>query len=160
LKYRGFADPSVTRRYRELFAGQDVSPQRIELRPHSPFEEYLSAHAEIDIALDPFPFSGSATTCTSLWMGVPVITCPGETFAGRHGLSHLSNVGLTETIAGDLDAYVDIAVRLAHDLPRLAQLRAGLREQMAASPLCDGPRFAANLTTLLRDVWQRWTAEG
>ena len=75
-------------------------------------------------------------------MGVPVVTCPGETFASRHSLSHLSNVGLTETIAHDLDEYVELAVSLAGDLPRLAVLRAGLRERMAASPLCDGKRFA------------------
>ena len=88
-------------------------------------------------------------------MGVPVITCPGETFASRHSLSHLSNVGLTETIAHDLDEYVELAVSLAGDLPRLAVLRAGLRERMAASPLCDGKRFATNLTSMLRDVWER-----
>ena len=57
-------------------------------------------------------------------------------------------MGLTETIAGDRDGYVKSAVDLAHDLPRLAALRARLRQQMAASPLCDGPRFAANLTVV------------
>jgi predicted O-linked N-acetylglucosamine transferase (SPINDLY family) len=93
-------------------------------------------------------------------MGVPVITCPGETFASRHGLSHLSNIGLTETIAGDLEEYVDLAVRLAGDLPRLSALRAGLRGRMAASPLCDGKGFAANLMTLLRSIWQQWIVQG
>ena len=86
-------------------------------------------------------------------MGVPVVTCPGQTFASRHSLSHLFQVGLTETIAGDLQEYVEIAVALAHDLPRLAALCAGLRPQMAASPLCDGPRFAGHLIELLRQVW-------
>ena len=92
-------------------------------------------------------------------MGVPVVTCPGETFASRHSLSHLSNVGLTETIARDLDEYVELAVSLAGDLPRLAVLRAGLRERMAASPLCDGKRFATNLASMLHDVWEQraWT---
>jgi protein O-GlcNAc transferase len=89
-------------------------------------------------------------------MGVPVITCPGETFASRHSLSHLSNVGLTETIARDWDGYVELAVGLANDLPRLSALRSGLRERMAASPLCDGKRFAANLMTILRGVWREW----
>ena len=124
------------------------------------YAEYLAAYQQVDIALDPFPFSGSATTCEALWMGVPVITCPGETFASRHSLSHLSNVGLTETIARDLDEYVELAVALAGDLPRLAALRAGLRERMAASPLCDGQRFAANLVALLRDVWRQWVEQG
>jgi predicted O-linked N-acetylglucosamine transferase (SPINDLY family) len=68
----------------------------------------------------------------------------------------LSNVGLTETIAQDLDEYVDITVTLATDLPRLAAIRSGLREQVAQSPLCDGPRLASNLLAVLRDVWRRW----
>jgi len=84
-----------------------------------------------------------------------VVTCPGETFASRHSLSHLSNVGLTETIAHDLDEYVELAVSLAGNLPRLAALRAGLRQRMAASPLCDGKRFAANLASLLQGVWEQ-----
>jgi predicted O-linked N-acetylglucosamine transferase (SPINDLY family) len=89
-------------------------------------------------------------------MGVPVITCPGQTFASRHTLSHLSTVGLTETIARDLDEYVELAVALAGDLPRLAQLRAGLRDRVARSPLCDGKRFADNLLVLLRNIWRDW----
>jgi predicted O-linked N-acetylglucosamine transferase (SPINDLY family) len=88
-------------------------------------------------------------------MGVPVITCPGTTFASRHALSHLSNVGLTETIARDREEYVELAVSLVRDLPRLASLRAGLRQRMAASPLCDGKRFANNMALLLHDVWEQ-----
>jgi predicted O-linked N-acetylglucosamine transferase (SPINDLY family) len=89
-------------------------------------------------------------------MGVPVVTCPGETFASRHGLSHLSNVGLAELIARDVGQYVDLAVGLAEDLPRLAALRAALRQRMACSPLCDGKRFAENLLRVLREVWREW----
>ena len=87
----------------------------------------LAAYGRIDVALDPFPYSGGLTTCEALWMGVPVVTCPGETFASRHALSHLSNVGLTETIARDFEEYVEIAVALASDLPRLAAIRAAAR---------------------------------
>ena len=77
----------------------------------------------MDVALDPFPFSGSLTTCDALWMGVPVVTCPTETFAGRHSLTHLANLGLTELVAADFSDYVRRAVDLARDLPRLAALR-------------------------------------
>jgi protein O-GlcNAc transferase len=152
LKYRGLGDPTVRRRYLDLFAAHDVEPQRLELLPPSSYAEYLATYQQVDVALDPFPFSGSATTCEALWMGVPVITCPCETFASRHALSHLSSVGLTETIARNLDEYVELAVSLAGDLPRLAVLRAGLRERMAASPLCDGKRFASNLMSMLRGL--------
>ncbi len=68
----------------------------------------------------------------------------------------MSNAGLTETIARDLNDYVEIAAALAGDLPRLAGLRAGLRERMAGSPLCDGKRFAANFAEIVRGVWRDW----
>ena len=138
-----------------MFAAQAIDPGRLELLGNSPHVDLLAEYNRMDLALDPFPYCGGLTTCEALWMGVPVITCPGETFASRHSLSHLSNVGLTETIARDLDEYVELAVSLAGDLPRLAALRAGLRPRMAASPLCDGRRFAANLMSLLHDLWQR-----
>ena len=121
-----------------------------------PGADLLAAYNTIDLALDPFPYSGGLTTCEALWMGVPVVTCPGETFASRHSLSHLSNVGLTETVAADAREYVELAVRLAGDLPHLAALRAGLRDRMARSPLCDGERFAGHLSRQLRDVWRQW----
>ena len=159
LKYKGLGDASVCRRYLDLFAEFGVDPSRIELNPPSPYAEYLSAYGDVDIALDPFPFGGGITTCDAMWMGVPVITCPGETFASRHCLSHLSNAGLTETIAATTDEYVELAVSLAGDLPGLARLRADLRPRMAASPLCDGKRFAANFMQVLRDAWRHWCQE-
>jgi protein O-GlcNAc transferase len=112
----------------------------------------LAAHNRADIALDPFPFAGGVTTCNALWMGVPVVTWPGETFASRHSLSYLTNVGMTETIAASREEYIAIAVSLAGDLPRLAELRTGLRARMDASPLCDGKRFAKNWTAVIAAV--------
>jgi predicted O-linked N-acetylglucosamine transferase (SPINDLY family) len=143
-------------RIRDAFTSAGVDPERLDLRGTMRQPDLLAAYNTVDLALDPFPYSGGVTTCEALWMGVPVVTCPGETFASRHSFSHLSNVGLTEFVARDAQDYIDLAVRMAHDLPRLAEIRAGLRERMARSPLCDGPRFAANLTALLRDVWRQW----
>ena len=155
LKYRGLGDAAVRGRYLELFAAEGVEDERLELLPSSSYAEYLAAYHQVDVALDPFPFSGSVTTCEALWMGVPVVTCPGETFASRHTLSHLWNVGLRETIARDRNEYVELAVSLGGDLPRLGALRGSLRERMASSPLCNGKRFAANLRNVLRDVWRQ-----
>jgi predicted O-linked N-acetylglucosamine transferase (SPINDLY family) len=159
LKSHGFDQPSVRRHFAELFAARGIDPARLELLGPSPHRELLEHYGRIDLALDPFPYNGGLTTCEALWMGVPVITCPGETFAGRHSLGHLSNVGLTETIARDLEQYVEIAVSWAKDLARLTAVRGGLRGRVAASPLCDGPRFAANLLARLREAWQRWVDE-
>ncbi|MCS6850984.1 MAG: tetratricopeptide repeat protein [Gemmataceae bacterium] len=156
LKFNGLGDPGLRRRLLDQFAAAGIDPGRLELQGWSPRRQLLETYHKVDIALDPFPYSGGLTTCEALWMGVPVITCPGETFAGRHSFSHLSNAGLTETIARDRDEYVRLAVELARDWPRLAALRAGLRERMRRSPLCDGPRFARHVEAALRSVWRRW----
>jgi predicted O-linked N-acetylglucosamine transferase (SPINDLY family) len=151
LKYQGFDDPGTRRHYHELFARHGVSPEQLLLEGGTPHAKLLACYSRVDIALDPI-YNGGLTTCEALWMGVPVVTCPGETFPRRHALSHLSNVGLHETIARDANHYVELAVAQAGDLPRLADLRAGLRQRMAASPLCDGPRFATQFARLIRSV--------
>jgi protein O-GlcNAc transferase len=143
-------------RVRDAIVASGADPARLELQGTLLQPDLLAAYNSIDLALDPFPYSGGVTTCEALWMGVPVVTCPGETFASRHSFSHLSNVGLTETVATDHRDYVELAVRLANDLPHLAELRAGLRDRMARSPLCDGRRFGANLSARLREVWRQW----
>jgi protein O-GlcNAc transferase len=152
LKYSGLGDAAVRQRYLDLFAAEGISPARLDLLPSSSYTDYLAAYQQVDVALDPFPFSGSVTTCDALWMGVPVVTVPGETFASRHSLSHLSNAGLSDLAAHDLDQYLDLALALASDRHRLSALRAGLRAQMSASPLCDGKRFAGNFTRILQEL--------
>jgi protein O-GlcNAc transferase len=158
LQSKGLGDAGVQRRLLDLFAAEGVETGSLQFAPRTSFADYVQAYQQVDIVLDTFPFSGGTTTCESLWMGVPVITLPGETFASRHGLTHLFNLGLAELVAANQEKFVEIALGLAGDLPRLAALRAELRPRMAASPLCDGPRFAENLTGLLRSVWREWCA--
>ena len=111
---------------------------------------------KIDIALDPFPFNGSTTTFEALWMGVPLVTLAGARFVSRVGASALTQIGLTDLIAEDIDGYIDRAVRLASDIPQLASLRRTLRDRLAASPLCDADTHARALESVLRQVWRTW----
>jgi predicted O-linked N-acetylglucosamine transferase (SPINDLY family) len=160
LRYRGLDDPAMAARMRTQLAAADVPVERVELYGAAHYADYLAAYREVDIALDPFPFSGGVTTCDALWMGVPVVTLPGSTFASRHGLSYLTSAGLAdELVARDVDGYADIAARLAQDGERLAALRAGLRERMVRSPLCDGERLADELLAALRGVWRDWVKQ-
>ena len=154
LQFAAFEDAGTKSWYQGLFAANGIGADRIDFQGWAPRAEMLADYNRIDIALDPFPYSGGITTCEALWMGVPVITFPGRTFAGRHSLSHLSNVDFTETVVKDLPGYIALAVQLAGDLDRLSKLRAELRPRMAKSPLCDGPRFAENLMELLHTAWQ------
>jgi predicted O-linked N-acetylglucosamine transferase (SPINDLY family) len=161
LKYSGMDAEHNKKRILSTFTGQGVDEFRITFEGKVPRKELLGRYGDIDIALDTLPYSGGVITCEALWMGVPVVTAPGKTFAGRHSFSHLSNVGYTGSIAQDLDCYVDTAVLLASDLKALAGIRSSLREKMLASPLCDGPGFATDFGVLMRKLWENYvdTAE-
>ena len=119
-------------------------------------EDHLNLYNRIDIGLDTFPYNGTTTTCEALWMGVPVVTLEGDRHAGRVGVSLLNQVGLTELIAKTPEEYVQIAVDLAKDTYKLANLRASLRPRMAASPLCDGKGFTRTLEQAYREMWRKW----
>jgi protein O-GlcNAc transferase len=138
------------------FEERGVGMRRIQFVDKMLEREYFSTYERIDIGLDPFPFGGGTTTCDALWMGVPVISLAGQTAVSRSGVSILSNVGLIELLAGNAEEYVRIAIGLAADLPRLSEMRAGLREQMQASPIMDGARFARSVEAAYRDMWRAW----
>jgi predicted O-linked N-acetylglucosamine transferase (SPINDLY family) len=145
---------------RERFVrGLGVGAERIEfVAEEEGLAGHLGGYGEIDIALDPYPFTGSTTTFEALWMGVPVVTLMGRSMAGRWSGSMLRAVKLEELIAGSPAEYVAIARRLAEDPRRLAELRAGLRGRVAASSLCDGRRRARQLDRLYRALWRRYCA--
>lgn len=156
LRYKGFQDDELCNRYRDLFAEHGVEPERVRFFGSAPRRELLTAYREVDIALDPFPYTGGTTTAEALWMGVPVITLCGKGFVSRVASTILSVAGLDEFVADTEEDYVRKAVELASDLDRLSALRADLRRRILKSPLFDGPAFAAALEALYRRIWQRW----
>ncbi len=113
------------------------------------FREHLANYHQIDIALDSFPYNGTTTTCEALWMGVPVITLEGQTHVARVGASLLSNANLPELVANTEQLYVDLAVALANDLPRLTRYRSTLRDHLAQSPLLDAVSFTREFEAAL-----------
>jgi protein O-GlcNAc transferase len=158
LKTHQFSDPPTAQRILAAFAAHGIATSRIDLRGPSGHRAFLAEYNQIDIVLDPFPYSGGLTTCEALWMGVPTVTLPGETFASRHSMSHLSNAGVGDWVAPDLAAYIELAVAKASDVDALAAFRAGLRAQVKSSPLCDATRFGRSLANGLRYAWKDWCA--
>jgi protein O-GlcNAc transferase len=150
------AEGSHRQRARDQLANMGVDPNRLDFEAYVPFSEYFQQYHEIDIALDPFPFAGGTTTCDALWMGVPVISLAGNTTVSRGGLSILTNAGLPELVAKSVEEYIRIAVDLAADLPRLAHLRATMRERMQHSPLMNEKRYVADLEAAYRMMWRNW----
>ncbi len=156
LKWRSLDDDGTRRRLSDAFAAAGVSPHQLEFRRSSHHADLMAQYGEVDIALDPFPFSGCLTTCEAFWMGVPVVTLPGDRAASRHVLGAFYDLGLNDCVASSASDYLKRATALAHDPARLISLRHSLRARMAASPLCDGKRFAAALEWGFGEMWRRW----
>jgi len=138
------------------FAACNIQSERLILKESVPRSEYLAAFHQVDIAMDPFPYTGGTTTAEALWMGVPTLTMLGKSFLSRQGVGLMMNVGLPEWIALNADDYVARAVSHATDLGRLASLRTDLRRKALASPIFDAPRFAHNFEGALRGMWTKW----
>ena len=141
------------------FRAAGVAESRIVTLPRQLREAYWQTLRRADIALDPFPYNGGATTCECLWLGVPVVTKAGALGFARSGASILGNAGLPELVAESDEQYLDIAAGLAADRPRLRALQRGLRDRLRASPLLDAPGFMRELETAYRAMWRRACAE-
>jgi len=150
-------DPAVAEKMMVRFRQHRIDPARVTMHGTMYRDAYLSAHAEVDVMLDTFPYPGGTTTCEALWMGVPTITLAGDTMLARQGASMLMAAGLPDWVTISIEDYVAKAVSLADNLPKLAALRAVLREQANRSPLFDARRFAQNFEEALWGMWRART---
>jgi len=156
LKGVAFGHESGRERVLRILAESGIARERVRLEGKSPHSQLLAAYNEVDIALDPWPYSGGLTTCEAMYMGVPVITRPGPTFAGRHSATHLINAGMPELVVDSWDQYRARAIELISDRQSLATIRSHLRRVLLESPVCNSERFARNLANALRAIWQRY----
>lgn len=118
--------------------------------------DHLARQRLADLFLDTLPYNAHATAVDTLWAGLPVLTCRGETFAGRVATSLLNAVGLPELITGSLADYEALALKLAQDPATLASLKAKLARQRESFPLFDSRRFARNIEAAYVTMWERY----
>lgn len=155
LKSKNLGMPTVRDYFLERFAQHGIESSRVDLLDRvASTADHLALYSRLHVALDTFPYHGTTTTCEALWMGVPVVSLAGPTHVSRVGLSLLSAIGAPELAAASEDEYVGIAAELAGDRPRLLALRAGLRERIRASPLCDERAYVARLEGFYRRAWR------
>ncbi len=140
----------AARQLTERFTRLGVSSDRLELVYRLPEHEYFEAYQPLDVALDPFPFNGRATTCDALWMGVPVLSLAGADCRSRQGVCILTSVGLPDFVANGLDKFIELAATWAEQRDGLADLRSGLREMMASSAVTDAEAYVRNLEAAYR----------
>ena len=144
-------------RLRKQFADHGIADNRVEiLEPAESAAEHLQLYGRMDIALDPFPYNGTTTTCEAIYMGVPMVTLAGSTHVSRVGASLLTAIGCAQWIATSDEQYVQIAADLGENPEKLGEIRASLRARMCGSPLMQPEAFTRNLEEIYRQVWERW----
>ncbi|MBC7949126.1 MAG: tetratricopeptide repeat protein [Chitinophagaceae bacterium] len=154
LKWRSFSDQAVCERFLSKFVAHGISANRLTFRSESTHVDMLAEYSDIDIALDPFPFSGGMTSCEALWMGVPVITLPGSRPISRQTAAYLSTIGLEGFIAENAHEYVETAIYWSNNYRKLENIRASMRQKMLTSTLCRGKEFTQNLEQAYAEMFE------
>ena len=146
---------SAAGRLRDQAGRLGVAPDRLIFAPPLAQSQHLARLQWADLALDTFPYTSHTTASDALWVGTPLITKMGDSFASRVAASLPTNVGLSELIVTDDEAYLELTTAIANDRERLEALRRRLKENRLTSPLFDTVRFARNLEGLYESIWEQ-----
>jgi protein O-GlcNAc transferase len=133
----------------------DIDPARLVFAPRIAVEQHLARHQLADLFVDTLPINAHTTASDALWAGLPLVTCPGDSFAGRVAQSLLYALDLPQLVAPDLVAYEALALALATDAPRLLALRAQLAQRRHSGALFDTDRFRRHLESAYDTMWQK-----
>ena len=143
---------------RKEAAARGVDAQRLVFGARLPAPLYLARYKSCDLFLDTLPYNAGTTASDALWAGLPVLTCRGDTFAGRVGASLLSALEMPELIAKDLAQYEELAVDLALRPAHLEKIKQQLGRQRLSAPLFDTPRFTRHLEAAYTGIYERYHA--
>ena len=135
---------------------QGIDPARLVFAPRLPIEQHLARHSLADLFLDSFPYNAHTTASDALWAGLPLVTLAGETFPSRVAASLLTAVGLPELITHRLADYEKLALALAKDPERMAQLKAKLAALLPTAPLFDTLGYVRHLEAAFERMWMLW----
>jgi predicted O-linked N-acetylglucosamine transferase (SPINDLY family) len=149
-------NPAATLNLRREAGARGVAPERLIFAPRVPrAEDHLARLRLADVFLDTTPYNAHATAADALWVGLPVVTCLGNTYPARVAASLLGAVGVPELVTRSLAEYEALALALAQDRERLTAIRARLATNRATAPLFDTARYTRNLEAAYVTMWQR-----
>ncbi|MBF0452304.1 MAG: tetratricopeptide repeat protein [Candidatus Magnetomorum sp.] len=156
LKARPLSSDETQEYIINKFVAHGVHPDQIKCMGFlDSIESHLEIYHQVDLALDPFPYNGTTTTCDALWMGVPVITRCGEYHAGRVGASILSHIGLNDFIANSTENYIAKTIHVCRNISLLKNVRKNLRHMFQSSPLMDAKRFTQKIEQTYLQLWKQ-----
>lgn len=149
-------EAAIQVRVRDTLAAAGIDIARVHFAGRVPdWRDHMARYDQIDIALDTVPLNSGTTAFEALWMGVPLVTLAGHWMGGRMGAAILAGIGRSEWVAADAQGYVDRVVALARDTETRRAVRSQQREQMRASPLCDGHDLARTLDAAFRQMLEQ-----
>lgn len=160
IKCQAGGDPGVSNRLFDAMAKRGIAEDRLTVVGECDFATYLQVWSQVDLALDTYPFNGCITTLEGLWMGVPIVTLSGEVYVSRVGRDILERLDLSIFATDGMDEYVAKALAFARQPDALSQIRAGLRQRLLASPICQPARWTQALERAYRDMWRAWCRGG
>ena len=140
---------------REALA-RGVDDGRLIFARRTTLADHLARHRLADLFLDTLPYNAHSTATDALWMGVPVVTCLGKSFAGRAAASQLRAIGAPELVTDSLEAYAKLALRLASDPQARAEIKAKIEHNRLRYPLFDTDLYRRNLEAAYTTMWERW----
>jgi predicted O-linked N-acetylglucosamine transferase (SPINDLY family) len=149
-------NPTAEANLRKEAELRGVSPERLIFAPRlAEMSDHLARQRHADLFLDTLPYNAHTTASDALWAGLPLVTCLGETFAGRVAASLLKAVGLPELITTSLEDYEALALKLARDPTLLASIKAKLARNRSTHPLFNTARFTRHVEAAYTTMWQR-----
>jgi predicted O-linked N-acetylglucosamine transferase (SPINDLY family) len=140
-------------RLRQIAAAREMAPERLIFADKKPNPEHLARYALADLFLDSFPYGAHTTAADAMWMGVPVLTVPGRSFASRVCTSLVRAAGLEECVCKTAESYVARAIEYGRNPAKLAALKKKLRTERDACLLFDTPQLVRRLEELYRGMW-------
>jgi predicted O-linked N-acetylglucosamine transferase (SPINDLY family) len=151
-------NPRVAGNLRSAAAARGISGERLIFAKPLPMPEHLARHRLADLFLDTLPYNAHTTASDALWTGLPVLTCPGETFAGRVAASLLDAIRLPELIAATPEAYEHTAVALATRPDRLVAIKRKLADNRLTTPLFNTVLFTKHIEASFTAMHERQLA--
>jgi predicted O-linked N-acetylglucosamine transferase (SPINDLY family) len=133
-----------------------IDADRLRFAPRVAMDEYLARHRLADLFLDTLPYNAHAGASDALWMGLPVLTCVGQSFAGRVAGSLLHAIGLPELVTTSMADYEALAVELGRNVPKLAAIKAKLEVHRLNTSLFNSEVFCKRFESALSQMWDRY----
>ena len=150
---------TATRNLKREARNRGISEDQLIFAPRLPMADHLARHKLADLFLDTLPFNAHATASDALWAGLPVLTCVGETFAGRVAASLLNAIGLPELITSTTQEYETLATELATNPEKLAAIKHKLARNRLTTPLFDTQKFTRHIEAAYTMMYERYQAD-